>query len=250
MNIRITPSDYPSISTLRELFLFETHCQSRFHATHIRGRSDSYLIHADADAIGYGAVKGLEEPDDRDTIFEFHVLPPYRHLATDCFRELISVSGATYIECQSNHALLAQQLPQFAIDMSTTTILFGDHSTNDLKPEGRIVRPRLDGDGIFEHGLEPVGDHVLVSEGLIVATGGFLTHYNPPFADLYMEVHPDHRREGHGSFLVQELKKLCYLSGRVPAARCDLDNQASKATLLRSGMGIAGYIHRGRITGI
>jgi GNAT superfamily N-acetyltransferase len=248
MAILINKTKFEDIHALRELFLFETHCQSRFHATHHRGRSDTWLILHGTDAIGYGAVKGLDEPD-RNTIFEFHILPPYRELAIDCFLELIRASGATFIECQTNHALLAEQLMQFVVDIHTTTILFKDDAVTELPQLDRVVRSRREGDDLFEHHLEPAGDHVLVSEGRILATGGFLTHYNPPFADLYMEVHPDHRRKGHGSFLVQELKKLCYLSGRVPAARCDLDNQASRATLLRSGMTIAGYIRRGRIVG-
>ena len=37
-------------------------------------------------------------------------------------------------------------------------------------------------------GTRDEGDWVLVREGEVVATGGFLTHYNEPFADLYMAV--------------------------------------------------------------
>ena len=247
MDIRIIRSDISAISTLREQFLFESHCQSRFHATHGRGRSDTYLIHAGGHSIGYGSVKGLEEPTDRDTIFEFHILPPFRDFAAVSFRELIRASEAPFIECQSNHLLLAHQFYQFATDISTTTILFGDLLSTDLQHAGGRVRPRTESDVIFEHRAEPVGDFVLDAGGTIVATGGFLTHYNAPFADLFMEVHPDHRGKGHGSFLVQELKKQCYLSGRVPAARCDLDNAASRATLLKAGMSIAGHIRRGTI---
>ena len=68
---------------------------------------------------------------------------------------------------------------------------------------------------------------------MIVATGGILTHYNPPYGDLYMEVDPAHRRQGLGSFLIQELKRTAYATGRVPAARCNVANTASRATLQR-----------------
>ena len=71
--------------------------------------------------------------------------------------------------------------------------------------------------------------------GEAVATGGALHHYNPPYADLFMEVSEAHRRHGHGSYLVQELKRICYESGNKPAARCDASNLASRATLQKAG---------------
>ena len=71
--------------------------------------------------------------------------------------------------------------------------------------------------------------------GEAVATGGALHHYNPPYADLFMEVSEAHRRHGHGSYLVQELKRICYESGNKPAARCDASNVASRQTLQKAG---------------
>ena len=106
---------------------------------------------------------------------------------------------------------------------------------------------RRDEDQIFEHKMEPEGEYVLEMNNEIVATGGFLTHYNKPFADLYMEVKKDQRRKGMGSFLLQEVKKECYRRGHVPAARCDIKNRASKATLIRAGLNISGYMLLGRV---
>lgn len=88
----------------------------------------------------------------------------------------------------------------------------------------------------------PEGDYVLEKEGKIAASGGFLLHYNFPFADLYMEVKEEFRGNGFGSFIVQEVKKECYLSGRVPAARCNIDNYASRGALLKAGMKQAGFM--------
>jgi GNAT superfamily N-acetyltransferase len=45
----------------------------------------------------------------------------------------------------------------------------------------------------------------------------------------------NHRRHGYGSFLVQELKRTAYEMGKVPAARCNATNAASRATLQRAG---------------
>ena len=86
------------------------------------------------------------------------------------------------------------------------------------------------------------GDYVLILGGQIVATGGFLLHYNKPFADLYMEVEQNYRRKGAGSFLIQEIIKQSYVQGRVPAARCNISNIASRATLTKAGMRTCGFM--------
>jgi GNAT superfamily N-acetyltransferase len=110
-----------------------------------------------------------------------------------------------------------------------------------------LFRKRQKGDIFFDHKSEPDGDYVLVYNNKVVASGGFLLHYNMPFADLYMEVKEDFRRKGFGSFLIQELKKECYLAGRVPAARCNIENIASRATLLKGGLKVAGFMLIGEV---
>ncbi len=51
-----------------------------------------------------------------------------------------------------------------------------------------------------------------------------------------MEVAKPFRRRGFGSYLIQELKRVCYEMGRIPAARCGVSNSASRATLQKAGM--------------
>ncbi|MEL7123389.1 MAG: GNAT family N-acetyltransferase [Bacteroidota bacterium] len=89
-----------------------------------------------------------------------------------------------------------------------------------------------------------------LKEGQVVADGGYLTHYNPPFVDLFMEVQENHRLKGIGSFLLQEIKKECYRLGKIPAARCSINNEASKATLLKAGFSIAGFVIQGKLKSI
>ena len=100
---------------------------------------------------------------------------------------------------------------------------------------------------IFAHTVEPVGDWAVESGGEVVATGGIMLHYNPPYGDIYMEVAAPHRRRGYGSYLVQELKRFCYEMGRRPAARCAIGNVASRRTLERAGMVPCAHIMRGKI---
>ena len=163
------------------------------------------------------------------------------------FRKLLAACSAEYIECQSNELLLSSMLFEFSSSVSSDVVLFDDHSVTEHAVPGAIFRPRKNNDEIFEHGTEPVGDYVIDLKGEVIATGGFLSHYNPPFSDLYMEVREDCRRRGIGTLLVQEVKKECYLAGRVPAARCGIKNAASRATLVKAGLRVCGFMLLGRV---
>lgn len=228
---------------LRNLFLQENNFQIRYNACHERGWTDSYMLTFNNEKIGYGSVMG----NDRDTIFEYYLIPPYRHLSLQVFKELLTVSKAAFIECQSNDLLLTSLLYQYSENISSDTVLLGEYATSQLKADKVLFRERRRKDVIFEHKIEPVGEYVLELNNEIIATGGFLMHYNMPFADLYMEVVEEYRKRGFGSFLIQELKRECYLAGRVPAARTGLDNTASRSTLIKAGFKVAGFMLSGKI---
>jgi GNAT superfamily N-acetyltransferase len=234
------------IQPLRALYLQETNFQIRYHACHERGWTDSYLLTIDDLRIGYGSIKG-QELAGRDTVFEFFVILPFRKFSSLLFRELLSVSGAGYIECQSNDALLSAMLYELSTDIRSDVVLFQDHEVTDYTSPEVVFRSRLGHDQVFEHQVEPIGDYILAHSADVMATGGFMRHYNWPFADLYMEVREDCRGRGYGTFLLQELKKECYLSGRVPAARCDLQNTASRATLIKAGFRVCGFMLKGKV---
>ena len=79
---------------------------------------------------------------------------------------------------------------------------------------------------------EAIGEYVLELGGEVVATAGFLLHYNKPFADLWMEVREDHRGQGLGSYALQEVKKeMLSSAGRIPAARCNMKNSPRRVQL-------------------
>lgn len=242
-----TKTDLKEILFLRNLFLQENNFQIRYNACHERGWTDSYILTYNNEKIGYGSIKGNESINDRDTVFEFYIIPPYRSLSSAVFLELLSSSKATFIESQTNESLLTSLLYQYGNNIKTDTILFEEYMTTDLKIDEALFRKPNESDIIFEHKAEPVGTYVLELNKEIVATGGFLLHYNMPFADLYMEVKEDYRRKGLGSYIIQETKKQCYLSGRVPAARTSTENIASKATLLKAGFKIAGFMLLGEV---
>jgi len=241
-------TDLKSIQSLRALYLQETNSQIRYDACHERGWTDSYLLMLDNLNVGYGSIKG-RQPEGRDTVFEYFVVQSFRKRASDLFRRLLEVSGAGFIECQSNDLLLSSMLYEFSPSVRADAVLFEDHAVTEFIVPGALVRPRRSEDRIFEHRTEPVGDYVVEVSGEVVATGGFFLHYNRPFADLYMEVREDCRRRGIASFLLQEVKKECYLAGRVPAARCDIRNVASRAALTKAGLKVCGFMLMGKVEG-
>ncbi|MGX5820695.1 N-acetyltransferase family protein [Chitinophaga lutea] len=247
MKPSIEKTPLATILPMRDLYLQENNFQIRYNARHERGWTDSYLFSAEGSPAGYGSVAGKEEHHHRDSIFECYILPSWRPMARELFAGLIQASGATNITCQSNDALLTALLYQFAIDVHAEAILFQDHTATTLSVPDCMFRERREGETMPGYGTDGMGSYVLDMNGIAVATGDFYLHYNKPFADLWMEVHPDYRLRGLGSYLLQELKRACYAAGRVPAARCNLDNAGSKSALLKAGLAVSGFMLSGTI---
>jgi GNAT superfamily N-acetyltransferase len=93
-----------------------------------------------------------------------------------------------------------------------------------------------DKERILASKLDDGAGWLIESDGIVVATGGLLFHYNPPYGDIYMSVHESYRQRGFGSYLVQELKRIAYEMGKRPAARCNVSNTASRKTLQKAGL--------------
>jgi GNAT superfamily N-acetyltransferase len=248
MHINVMRVPLAEILPLRDLYRAEMKCQIVHDSFHQRGFTDSYLLKVDERTAGYGSVAGLPG-QPKVVVKEFHLLPEYRAPALRLFRALLEASGAKSIEAQTNDRLLTLMLLDCSESIEREKILFTDAVTTHLSVPGAVFR-RVTGEDtprLFEHTGEPVGDRLIEAEGRIVATGGLMFHYNVPYADVYMEVAPDHRRRGYGSYLVQELKRECYELGRIPAARCRSDNEPSRATLEKAGMLPCGRILVGTI---
>jgi len=247
MHITATPTTPDAIQPLRVLFLHEGNFQFVCNSYHARNWSTDYLLQADGVTVGYASLMGGDDRNMPDSVFEFYLLPPYRNMATLFFTELLAVAKPRFIYCQTNDALLASMLYEFAHNINAEAILFEDGFVSSLSCPQAVFRKKQATDILFEHKAEPKGNYVIELNGEVVATGGFLLHYNIPYADLYMEVREDQRHKGFGSFLIQEIKRECYLFGRVPAARTGTDNKASKATLMKAGFKVCGERVKGEI---
>lgn len=237
----------------RDLFRQEMSCQITKDSIHCRpGWSREFLLRDGATTVGYGSVAVAGPWKDKPTVYEFDVMPPARDRAFVLFEALLAASGAVGIETQSNNVQLTVMLHQYARDVESESILFHDRiTTHHAAPSGVVLRPATPADAgrIAEQKLDEGATWLLEAEGTVAATGGVLFHYNRPYGDIYMAVAEAFRRRGLGSYLVQELKRVCYENGDVPAARCNRDNAASRATLQKAGFVPCGHILVGTIPG-
>jgi GNAT superfamily N-acetyltransferase len=223
----------------RERFRQEAQGQIVHDSLHGReGWTQSYLLAAHGTPAGYGAIALGGPWKGTRTIFEFHLAREHRGQAFALFETFLQASAATHFEFQSSHTLLMAMAQLWAEKLTSERIVFRDEITTVLPvPVGAVFRRATTADAarVFAHHREPVGDWVVEIDGVIAATGGILTHYNPPHGDLHMEVAAPFRRRGLGGYLVQELKRVCREGGGVPCARCSPDNLASRQTLQKAG---------------
>jgi GNAT superfamily N-acetyltransferase len=242
-SIEIVETNLETIQAFRVMFLHENNFQFVCDKCHYYGWSTDWLFKMNDTILGYGCVWGTDDRKARDTIFEFHILPPYRNLSSQIFTRFIETAHVIFIECQSNDLLLSSMLHEFSESIVVEAILFEEAVETHLQmPDVKFIRKTIDDDNPQHY-----GGYVLEYDGREVASGGFLTNYNKPYADIYMEVTDGHRGKGYGSLIVQELKKEIYKIGRVPAARCGPQNHVSKATLIKAGFAVCGARLKGKI---
>jgi GNAT superfamily N-acetyltransferase len=248
MPAEVTLATPAQVAPLRDLYRAYMNCQIIHDSWLERGWTDPYILRLDGRLAGYGLVGGVRGAD-KNTIIEFFLVPTARPAALGLLQSLAAAARAEFIEAQSNDPLLSILIHDVARDIQSDTVLFHDARTTNLAVPGATFRavPDAERPGIFPHHHEPVGQWAIESEGRIVATGGLLFHYNPPWGDIHMEVAEPFRRRGLGSLLVQELKRTCYEMGRIPAARCSADNLASRATLQKAGLVPCGRLLTGTL---
>jgi RimJ/RimL family protein N-acetyltransferase len=243
MEIKVMKAGLKEVQAFRVLFLHESNFQFVHNKCHLYGWADTWLFLLNDIAIGYGAVWGQSKREDRDAIFEFYIINPYKKFASAIFSKFHALSGAAYVECQSNELLLSSMLYEYAKNINAEAILFEDYFTTDFAIPGAVLHKRTAEDNNHRDDRP----YILKQDDNVVATGGLMLNYNMPYADLYYEVNEGYRQKGFGSLMVQELKKEAYHMGRVPSARCNIQNSISKATLLKAGFKVCGFILKGEI---
>ena len=239
MEVEVSKVPLEKIQELREISLRENNFQFVHDKCHGAGWADTYIFLLGADTVGYGSMWGKDDRQMRDTIFEFYLLRPYRKFASMIFTKFGIASGASFIECQTNNKLQSELFFEYARNIQVEAILFEDNRQTQLNIPATLFRKNS--------GENEGPEYVLEYSGKVVASGGFVRNYNFPYIDMYYEVDDGQRMKGFGSLFTQELKREAYRLKRVPAARCNIKNHASKATLLKAGMAICGHMLIGEL---
>jgi GNAT superfamily N-acetyltransferase len=239
------------IAGMRDMYRHEMNCQIIHDSIHVRpGWSHEYLITEGGRKLGYGSVAVAGPWQAKPAIYEFFVLPQHRRRLFDCFIALLTANGATEIETQSNDVLLTTMLHTFAPLVTSESILFHDKvTTAHAPPDAHFRRATPEDAGqVAQQELDAEAKWLVTVGGVVAAAGDILFHYNRPFGDIYMKVGESFRRRGLGTYLVQELKRVCYEGGSIPAARCNPKNVASRQTLQRAGFVPCGNILKGMVS--
>ena len=238
MMIEVKPVPVEDITPWRDLHRAEMRCQIVMDNMPARpGWTQPYFIEIDGRAAGYGLIAIAGPWKGTKTVFEYYLAPSWRKQTFDCFEAFLDASQASAMTVQTNDPVLTVMFHQWARDIVAEKMLFADGATTHLCLEGAtLLRQR-----------EPEQDWRIEIDRKHAANGGILYHYNRPYGDIYMEVVEPYRRRGIGSFLVQELKRICYEGGSIPCARCNPDNIASRNTLQKAGFVPCANILNGKL---
>ena len=223
---------------MREAHRAEQNCQIVHDSIHSRrGWTREFVIAEGERVVAYASLAVDGPWRDKPTLYEVYVVPDRRSRAFAFFEALLEATRPPAFEVQSSDLLLTALTLTFAREIATEKVVFRDDSTTAHALPGATLRCLTPAAEIRHAIAERAGggEWALEVDGTMVGKGGILFHYNPPYGDIYMEINDPNRRRGLGSYLVQELKRLCRELGGIPGARCDPTNAPSRRTLQRAG---------------
>jgi GNAT superfamily N-acetyltransferase len=226
------------------------HCQIVHDLIHRRqGWTLAYTLSLGDVAVGFGSVAIAGPWLEKPTVIEFYVLPKYRNHAFVLFESFLLTSGAKFMEVQSSDTLYNTMLHTYGSDIWSEKIVFHDRLSTTLPGHGAVLIGNTSAEETQRYIENRRGgpEWCLEVDGVKVATGGILFHYNRPYGDIYMEVEEPFRRRGYGAYLVQELKRLAYELDSIPCARCTPTNVASRNTLQKAGFVPCAHMLNGTI---
>ncbi len=238
MPIEVRLCTLEQIAGLRDEYRREMGCQIIHDSIHSRpGWTQEYAVELDGAIVGYGSVAVGGPWREQPALYEFFVTRSRWGKLFATFETLLLASGVAVIETQTNDRLLNAMLHTYCGEIRTESILFEDGFVTLHRPAGAEIRPARveDAEAIRRWELDEGASWVLTLDGVVAGAGDILYHYNPPYGDIYMKIAESFRRRGLGAYLVQELKAICRDGGRTPAARCQVNNVASRRTLQAAG---------------
>jgi GNAT superfamily N-acetyltransferase len=238
MAIDVRVSELDEIQRMRNNYRQEMNCQITHDSIHVRpGWTREFVLESTGVPMGYGSVAVAGPWRDNPALYEFYVEHEHRARTFDLFAKLLAVCGAKTIETQTNAQMLTVMLHTFTRNVRAESILFEDAFQTSYAPDGAGFRAAMseDVEELRRQGLDDGAAWIVTMNGGIAGAGGVLYHYNRPYGDLYMKIGESFRLKGLGTYLIQEMKKVCRTNGDVPAARCNVNNLPSRGTLQKAG---------------
>jgi GNAT superfamily N-acetyltransferase len=241
--------EFVMIEPIRKRFSESMKCQVIYESLHHRGWVDYWSLVESGKTIGYAAIVRGGPWMGQRAVFEFYLLPEYQNRIFDVFEQFRRTARPDHITCQTNCPQLPILLQANCDPIQIDSILFEAGGETFLSTEDfELVpmNPRWRAECIALQ-LEADCQFVLLIDQKVVGSGGWLSHYNPPYVDLYMQIAEPFRGQGYGALLVQEIKRMAIADGKTPAARCRPDNAASRRTLQRAGLVPCGLLLTGKL---
>ena len=206
-----------------------------------------WSVRRDDHEIGYAVTDGDE------TLVELHVFErEVRHLVEAC-DALIENCGVRLILAKSFDATLLFVAFSRSCQIRTAGMLYRVIADPTFKDDARVsirAAKRDDVASLLRLGAD-FFDGPAEIEGYIRSDGLMIHETREGVAlgagvmkrvvadrndvDIGMVVHPDHRRRGHGAYIIAHLKAQCLARGLRPICGCSVDNVASQRTLERAG---------------
>src|SRR5947209_6789803 len=141
MMLHAKQSTAAEILPLRTRHRAEMNCQIVHDSIHRRdGWTLSYLLEADGAAAGFGSVAIGGPWTGKPTVFEFYLLPEYRHRAFDLFEAFLAAGNPQFFEVQSNDVLVTAMSLTYGRGIATESIVFHDQQTTSLPANGSVLR--------------------------------------------------------------------------------------------------------------
>src|SRR5262245_50514147 len=141
MSLQVHRVELGEIERMRDTYRHEMNCQVIHDSIHTRpGWTHEYAITEGGSKVGYGSVAVAGPWQGKPTVYEYFLLPQRRGRAFDSFLALLTSSGATEIETQSNAGLLTVMLHTFAPSVASESILFHDKMTTTRTLSGARFR--------------------------------------------------------------------------------------------------------------
>ncbi len=249
MSLEIQPVDASELAELRLRYLSSMNCQVVHDSIHRRhGWTTNYLVLLENRTIGFATVATAGPWSECPALLEFYLVPEFHTSSIRIFETFLGHSGVQFFEIQSNDVLPYVMIQLMGKDIRSERIVFRDQETTTWQCPAASMRSRTSQVHIEQAILQRsgCGEWSLDVDGREVAWGGLTFHYNPPYCDVYMEVHEEARQRGYGTYFVQELKRLARSLGCIPGARCNPDNIASRRTLQKAGFAPFAHILAGR----